>query len=375
MSKRNKMVMCIVIGASALSFCGGFLGNQYLNKKEEKDITGIKYSSQINDVNNSNDEKESASKNEEKNSNESDSNVNKNNENNTNNNSNENSSNSTSGNLSTEEIVKKVSPAVVTVQVTTGGTNSYSSVQQGVGTGFIVSKDGNIVTNYHVIEGASKVSVIFSNGKEVSAKVIAVNEKDDLAILDVDDSVEMPGIAKLAENDNLNAGQEVITIGNPLGKEFSGTVTKGIISSTSRTVSMNGEQKEFIQIDAAINPGNSGGPLINLKGEIIGVNTAKKSGENIEGMGFSIKIAKVREMINNIENYKVENKSNSTENYSNSGESGDYSVPSYGGQYNAPNYGEYSSPNSDIEEYLERYFRNSQNRNQYRGTYKWSYRQ
>lgn len=373
MSKRNKMVMCIVIGASALSFCGGFLGNQYLNKKEEKDITSMKYSLQAKDFNKDSEEKENTSKNEEENSKESNSNVN--NENNTNNNSSENNSNSSSGNLSTEEIVKKVSPAVVTVQVTTGGTNSYSSVQQGVGTGFIVSKDGNIVTNYHVIEGASKVSVIFSNGKEVSAKVIAVNEKDDLAILDVDDSVEMPGIAKLAENDNLNAGQEIITIGNPLGKEFSGTVTKGIISSTSRTVSMNGEQKEFIQIDAAINPGNSGGPLINLKGEIIGVNTAKKSGENIEGMGFSIKIAKVREMINNIENYKVENKSNSTENYSNSGESGDYSVPSYGGQYNAPSYGEYSSPNSDIEEYLERYFKNSQNRNQYRGTYKWSYRQ
>lgn len=374
MSKRNKMVMCIVIGASALSFCGGFLGNQYLNKKEEKDITSMKYSSQEKDFNKDSEEKENTSKNEEENSKESNSNVN--NENNTNNNSSENNSNSSSGNLSTEEIVKKVSPAVVTVQVSTGVTNSYSnSAQQGIGTGFIVSKDGNIVTNYHVIEGASKVSVIFNNGKEVSAKVIAVNEKDDLAILDVDDSVEMPGIAKLAENDNLNAGQEIITIGNPLGKEFSGTVTKGIISSTSRTVSMNGEQKEFIQIDAAINPGNSGGPLINLKGEIIGVNTAKKSGENIEGMGFSIKIAKVREMINNIENYKVENKSNSTGNYSNSGESGDYSVPSYEGQYNSPSYGEYSSPNSDIEEYLERYFKNSQNRNQYRGTYKWSYRQ
>lgn len=374
MSKRNKMVMCIVIGASALSFCGGFLGNQYLNKKEEKDITSMKYSSQEKDFNKDSEEKENTSKNEEENSKESNSNVN--NENNTNNNSSENNSNSSSGNLSTEEIVKKVSPAVVTVQVSTGVNNSYSnSTQQGIGTGFIVSKDGNIVTNYHVIEGASKVSVIFNNGKEVSAKVIAVNEKDDLAILDVDDSVEMPGIAKLAENDNLNAGQEIITIGNPLGKEFSGTVTKGIISSTSRTVSMNGEQKEFIQIDAAINPGNSGGPLINLKGEIIGVNTAKKSGENIEGMGFSIKIAKVREMINNIENYKVENKSNSTGNYSNSGESGDYSVPSYEGQYNSPSYGEYSSPNSDIEEYLERYFKNSQNRNQYRGTYKWSYRQ
>lgn len=374
MSKRNKMVMCIVIGASALSFCGGFLGNQYLNKKEEKDITSMKYSSQEKDFNKDSEEKENTSKNEEENSKESNSNVND--ENNTNNNSSENNSNSSSGNLSTEEIVKKVSPAVVTVQVSTGVNNSYSnSAQQGIGTGFIVSKDGNIVTNYHVIEGARKVSVIFNNGKEVSAKVIAVNEKDDLAILDVDDSVEMPGIAKLAENDNLNAGQEIITIGNPLGKEFSGTVTKGIISSTSRTVSMNGEQKEFIQIDAAINPGNSGGPLINLKGEIIGVNTAKKSGENIEGMGFSIKIAKVREMINNIENYKVENKSNSTGNYSNSGESGDYSVPSYEGQYNSPSYGEYSSPNSDIEEYLERYFKNSQNRNQYRGTYKWSYRQ
>lgn len=362
MSKRNKMVVCMVIGASALSFCGGFLGNKYLNRKEENIMTNVKYSTQ-------NDESENE-KNKEKTDKEENSNTKENSEENSNNNINENNSSNINGNLSTEEIVKKVSPAVVTVQVSTGGTNGYNSTtQQGVGTGFIVSKNGNIVTNYHVIEGATNITIAFNNGKEVSAKIIATNEKEDLAILDVDDNVELPGIATLAQNNNLNAGQEIITIGNPLGKEFSGTVTKGIISSTSRTVSMNGGAKEFIQIDAAINPGNSGGPLINLKGEIIGVNTAKKSGENIEGMGFAIKIEKVREMLNNIENYKVENNINSTENYSNGQGSG---------QYNVPNYGEYNNPSSEsyssVEEFIEKYIRENQNRNQYRGGYNWSYR-
>lgn len=223
---------------------------------------------------------------------------------------NEESKTSTSSeNMSVEEVVKLVSPAVVTVS----GTNAYNLGAQSVGTGFIVKEDGTVVTNYHVIENCNQLTLTLQDGTEVNAEVIATSPEHDLAILKITDDIEMPGIAKLADTDEINAGQEIIAIGNPLGIEFSGSVSKGIISSTSRNIEIDGVTREFIQIDAAINPGNSGGPLINLKGEIIGVNTAKKSGENIEGMGFSIPIKYVRNILNNLDQYATGN--NTVENY------------------------------------------------------------
>lgn len=217
---------------------------------------------------------------------------------------------SSNENMSVEEVVKLVSPAVVTVS----GSSSYQSSSQSLGTGFIVDEDGIVVTNYHVIENCTQLTLTLQDGTEVNAKVIATSQEDDLAILKITDNIEMPGVAKLAETDKINAGQEIITIGNPLGIDFSGTVSKGIISSTSRNIVMDGFSREFIQIDAAINPGNSGGPLINLKGEIIGVNTAKKSGENIEGMGFAVPIKYVRNILNNLDDYAV-NSNSTTQNY------------------------------------------------------------
>ena len=105
----------------------------------------------------------------------------------------------------------------------------------------------------------------------------------------------MPGIAQLGDSSTVKAGEEVIAIGNPLGKEFSSTVTKGIVSSPNRKMKTeNGNVLDYIQTDAAINPGNSGGPLINSKGEVIGINTAKKVGEDIEGIGFAIPINEVK---------------------------------------------------------------------------------
>ncbi|MGL4774223.1 MAG: S1C family serine protease [Clostridium sp.] len=213
-------------------------------------------------------------------------------------------------NMSVEDVVKLVSPGVVTISVSSGYSN-----QQGVGTGFIVNKDGTIITNYHVIEGATNIKITFNDGKEASASIIASSPKDDLAVLKVNENIEMPGVCKIAEHDNVNAGQDIIAIGNPLGKEFSGTVTKGIVSSPSRNLEIDGVVKDFIQIDAPINPGNSGGPLINLQGEIIGVNTAKKTGDSIEGIGFSVPIKYVRNILNNLDSYKANTQTPNTPNF------------------------------------------------------------
>ena len=222
----------------------------------------------------------------------------------------ESKTNSSTENMSVEDVVKLVSPAVVTIS----GSNPYNFSSQSVGTGFIIKEDGTVVTNYHVIENCTQLTLTLQDGTEVNAEVIATSSEDDLAILKITDDIEMPGVAKLAESDEINAGQEIIAIGNPLGIEFSGSVSKGIISSTSRNVTIDGVTREFIQIDAAINPGNSGGPLINLKGEIIGVNTAKKSGENIEGMGFSVPIKYVQNILNNLDKYATSS-NNTTGNY------------------------------------------------------------
>ncbi|MEG0308980.1 MAG: trypsin-like peptidase domain-containing protein [Clostridium sp.] len=312
----------IIAGATVLTavvtlmaFAGGFLANDYLNTLNDSKASNLKMQLDGNNLNKGEENSKLDNK-----------------ENNTYKNNNK-------ENMPIEDVVKLVSPSVVTITVSSQS-NIISGGKQNVGTGFIVNKDGTVVTNYHVIENASNVKITFHDGREVNGRIVGTSKKDDLAILKITDKVEMPGIAKLASGDEINAGQEVIAIGNPLGKEFSGSVTKGIISSTSRKISIDGFSRDFIQIDAAINPGNSGGPLINLKGEIIGVNTAKQSGENVEGMGFAVPIKCVRTMIENPENYK--NQSGNEKNpyggnfnggYPNGGFSGD----DYNGEY--PNNG------------------------------------
>ncbi|MGL5633718.1 MAG: S1C family serine protease [Sarcina sp.] len=205
--------------------------------------------------------------------------------------------------LTIPQVVEKVSPAVVGVSTKSLVRDGYFNgitEQEGIGSGFIISEDGLVVTNNHVIAGAQEVKVILHGGEEVNAKVVNFDAKADLAVLQITDKVKMPGVAKLGDSSKLLAGQSVIAIGNPLGKEFSETVTSGIISSPNRRLSEDGTEQNvqtFIQTDTAINPGNSGGPLINANGEIIGVNTAKKVGEEIEGIGFSIPINTVKEKL------------------------------------------------------------------------------
>ncbi|WP_110942871.1 serine protease HtrA [Inediibacterium massiliense] len=163
-------------------------------------------------------------------------------------------------------------------------------VSQGLGTGVIVDKNGYILTNSHVVNNGEvqEVKVLFDNGKKKDAKIIWNDSMLDLAVLKVD-GVNLAA-ADLGDSDDLQVGEVAIAIGNPLGMEFEKTVTSGIVSGLGRSVQINEREsiENLIQTDASINPGNSGGPLLNSKGEVVGINTAKiQSGE---GLGFAIPI-------------------------------------------------------------------------------------
>ncbi len=203
--------------------------------------------------------------------------------------------------LTASEAFEKVSPAVVIVSVS--GVIDYSGIipkeTEGIGSGFIINEEGYILTNYHVIKGAKEVVVTLSDERDVKAKVINYDENQDVAMLKIsDDSVKVPGVVELGDSDALKPGEEVIAIGTPLSKEFNHTVTAGIVSAVNRTVETNsGTQLNLIQTDAAINPGNSGGPLVNTKGEVVGINNMKIASDEVEGIGFSIPIDSVKDRI------------------------------------------------------------------------------
>ncbi|XKS12232.1 S1C family serine protease [Clostridium ljungdahlii] len=158
----------------------------------------------------------------------------------------------------------------------------------------IINEDGYILTNYHVIESAEKVSVIFNNKKEATAKVVNYDAGLDLAIIKVTTNEKMPAVAELGDSKNLQVGDSVVAIGNPLGKELLGTVTTGVISATSRDIKVGDNTQTYLQTDAAINPGNSGGALVNSAGQVIGINSAKIGGSGVEGIGFAIPIDTVK---------------------------------------------------------------------------------
>jgi 2-alkenal reductase len=190
--------------------------------------------------------------------------------------------------------VEKVSPAVVTVVATLPDQMGFFGTVSGgqsTGSGFILTSDGYIITNNHVVDGAEKISVIFQNGEESEVQLIGTDQYSDIAVLKA--SGEMPATATLGDSDLLRPGESVIAIGSPLG-DFKNTVTTGVISATGRSIDTgNGYSMEgLLQTDAAINNGNSGGPLVNLAGEVIGVNTLivrnNSSGTTVEGLGFAI---------------------------------------------------------------------------------------
>jgi len=166
--------------------------------------------------------------------------------------------------------------------------------QRSLGSGFIIDKDGAILTNNHVVENAQKIAVRLADEREFEAKVIGKDPRTDIALIKIDAKGDLPVIA-LGDSDRLEVGEWVMAIGNPFGLDHS--VTAGIVSAKGRQIGQ-GPYDNFIQTDASINPGNSGGPLINLKGEVVGINSAifSRSGGNI-GIGFAIPINLAKELV------------------------------------------------------------------------------
>ncbi|MDI6600401.1 MAG: trypsin-like peptidase domain-containing protein [Thermoanaerobacteraceae bacterium] len=214
-------------------------------------------------------------------------------------------------------VAEKVSPAVVSVSNMAPVNNNFQIryMERGSGSGVIFDKNGYIVTNNHVVEGARRIEVGLNNGKKVVAKLIGTDPKTDLAVLKIDEP-NLP-VATLGDSDKIKVGELAIAIGNPLGEQYSGTVTAGIISGLNRTLNVGDTNLKLIQTDAAINPGNSGGPLVNSRGEVIGITSAKlvstggssdffdifgfgTSGTPVEGMGFAIPINTARPIIDQL---------------------------------------------------------------------------
>ena len=208
--------------------------------------------------------------------------------------------------LSATEAYNKVAPAAVVVSTKSVTQGYFMQTQEveGIGSGFIINEEGYILTNYHVVKGAQEISVTLSNDVTTTAQIVNYDENQDVAMIKItDESVKIPATVELGDSDSLQPGEEVIAIGTPLSTELSSTVTKGIISATSRSVAVeSGVTMNLIQTDAAINAGNSGGPLVNTKGEVVGINSSKISGEAVEGIGFSIPINDIKDKIESLSN-------------------------------------------------------------------------
>ena len=204
----------------------------------------------------------------------------------------------TGSKLTIQQIYKKNADAVVEIS-TEVPTKSVlgNSVSQGAGSGVIVNKKGYIATNYHVIEGAKKITVRLRNGRSRSASVVGYDEGNDIAVLKIGGSGYTA--ATIGKSKKVQVGDLAVAIGNPLG-QLGGTTTSGIISALDRQLSINGKKLTLLQTDTAINPGNSGGGLFNGKGELIGLVVAKGSGTGIEGLGFAIPVDTAAPIIDDI---------------------------------------------------------------------------
>ena len=239
------------------------------------------------------------------------------------------------GSLDVSEIVSEALPSIVSITTTSGqevqnyfgmyGMYGYAPQQQeqeveGSGSGIIVGKNDDellIATNYHVVEGADTLSVAFTDGNAVEASVKGFDEERDLAVVSVslddveDDTMDAISIANIGSSDDLKVGEQVVAIGNALG--YGQSVTTGIVSAKNRrmdsdnnTVTDGSDDSSdgvnLIQTDAAINPGNSGGALLNMEGEVVGINSAKLASTEVEGMGYAIAISDVTDILQNLMN-------------------------------------------------------------------------
>ncbi len=171
-------------------------------------------------------------------------------------------------------------------------------IEQGSGSGIIVSTDGYIVTNQHVIADANAITVILNSGEEFEATLIGADARTDLAVL----KINKTGLAAapLGDSNLAEVGDLAVAIGNPLGQELAGTVTAGVISAVNRKMTVDGRTYNLIQTDAAINPGNSGGALVNKYGQVIGINSIKMSQEGVEGIGFAIAMSEAKPIIDDL---------------------------------------------------------------------------
>lgn len=195
----------------------------------------------------------------------------------------------TGANMTVQEITDAAKPSVVEIKTESVTSDAWMQqyVTQGAGSGVIITNDGYIVTNNHVIDGANKITVTTADGTEYDAKLIGTDSISDVAVLKIKAKNLTP--ATYGNSDQLAVGDLAVAIGNPLG-ELGGTVTAGIISALDRQLSIDGKTMTLLQTDSSINPGNSGGGLFNSDGQLIGIVVAKSSGSDVEGLGFAIPI-------------------------------------------------------------------------------------
>lgn len=203
----------------------------------------------------------------------------------------------TADGMAGEDIYKKVNPSVVSVISTT-------SEGTGSGSGVIMSKDGYIITNNHVVDGAQSVSVQLSDGTSLDAKIIGTDEQTDLAVIKVTPTSDLTA-AEFGDSDELEPGEYAYAIGSPGGVQFANTITGGRISAINRDLTVNDRVMTLIQTDASINNGNSGGALINKYGQVVGITSAKLSGNafgsaTVEGMGFAIPINTAKDIVDEL---------------------------------------------------------------------------
>lgn len=198
--------------------------------------------------------------------------------------------------LSVADVAATVQDSVVEITTETVSMNGRMGqlISTGAGSGVIVTTDGYIVTNNHVIADANTITVRLSDGTEYEAALVGTDSKTDLAVLKINAKNLQPAV--MGDSESLVVGQTAVAIGNPLG-ELGGTVTQGIISALDRAITIDGETMSLMQTDTAINPGNSGGGLFNLYGELVGIVNAKSSGSDIEGLGFAIPINTAKTVI------------------------------------------------------------------------------
>ena len=206
------------------------------------------------------------------------------------------------GELTITERAEKVLPSTVGIVSYIQNQQSIFGGEQSQGSGIIISADGYIVTNEHVISGATSIKVVLQDDSEYNATLVGSDERTDLAVLKIDATGLTP--AEFGNSDQMQIGEQVIAIGNPGGLELAGTVTVGYISAVNRSITTtNGNTVNCVQTDAAINPGNSGGALVNTYGQVIGINSQKIAATDYEGIGFAISINEAQPIINDLIQY------------------------------------------------------------------------